>query len=615
MLPPQIPLNIPLESSDFDAVGWQAVVVDAADDLLHDLSRKFAAKMQEARQAGNTKAEGVYALLAAATSFSLNIANSHQPFGPLYVFEAFRGPSLDDLNENHLQVLKAIAPGTLEPALRARLCDVVWSGQRRRDADMAAMAVTAYLEASRLPHKYEMVTIEQLERATQLGYRLGKTSPSFQKVIAHLEERLTQINGADDGLLSLKMMQLLQRQGKGDPAKYIALCDKLIKHPRQEQALAIQRQYLECKAVWLTRGGSEADARTARVEAAETYLNEAEAAWNSGDERLHGAALWSLRSAIEAFRQLGITDRAGKLHDLYRVWQETSVLDNTIHLESEPIDIQRCVTSAKDVVKGKTLFDALLVLALVEHPPKVPELRESVQEMLSQAGLYAWLPKVAKSSDGRDIALGPSYITDDRAQQEAALRTEMFIYATRLQRLTVAAFIEPARQQVLLEHGVRPEDLLPIVQNNPFVPPGHAYIYAKGLYAGLTGEYDIAVALLVPQLENSLRHMLQQVGLVVSSLESGREAPQDVHNLERLFRQDDVYRAKLVEIYGEDTVFDLEGLLEERWGSNLRNRLSHGLLFDYEYQSSAAAYAWWWALRLCCLPILVHQQEIHRQQQ
>ena len=63
-------------------------------------------------------------------------------------------------------------------------------------------------------------------------------------------------------------------------------------------------------------------------------------------------------------------------------------------------------------------------------------------------------------------------------------------------------------------------------------------------------------------------------------------------------------------IFDEDTLFDLQGLLIERSGSNLRNRMAHGLINDGEFNSPIMSYLWWVTLRLCCLPILKQQQQV-----
>ena len=65
---------------------------------------------------------------------------------------------------------------------------------------------------------------------------------------------------------------------------------------------------------------------------------------------------------------------------------------------------------------------------------------------------------------------------------------------------------------------------------------------------------------------------------------------------------------KIKDIFDEDTLFDLNGLLVDRSGSNLRNLMAHGLLDDEDFSSPLMSYLWWVTLRLCYLPLLIYQQ-------
>ena len=40
--------------------------------------------------------------------------------------------------------------------------------------------------------------------------------------------------------------------------------------------------------------------------------------------------------------------------------------------------------------------------------------------------------------------------------------------------------------------------------------------------------------------------------------------------------------------------------------------MAHGLINDSEFSSPLTLYLWWLTLRLCCLPILIHQQRIEQ---
>ena len=72
---------------------------------------------------------------------------------------------------------------------------------------------------------------------------------------------------------------------------------------------------------------------------------------------------------------------------------------------------------------------------------------------------------------------------------------------------------------------------------------------------------------------------------------------------------DILYCSEVEEIFGEDVAFDLRGLLVERYGSNLRNRVAHGLMSFDGFYSIETAYFWWITLRLCCIPIIAHIKE------
>ncbi len=66
---------------------------------------------------------------------------------------------------------------------------------------------------------------------------------------------------------------------------------------------------------------------------------------------------------------------------------------------------------------------------------------------------------------------------------------------------------------------------------------------------------------------------------------------------------------------GEDIVFDLRGLLVERFGSNLRNEGAHGLMDYEEFLAPQAIYLWWLALKLCCTMVLLKMPQAKEDRQ
>jgi len=158
--------------------------------------------------------------------------------------------------------------------------------------------------------------------------------------------------------------------------------------------------------------------------------------------------------------------------------------------------------------------------------------------------------------------------------------------------MVVTWIIEPARVAIVDEHGIRISDLGFLVVDNPFVPPGREGIYLRGIQEGFFGDWLVAVHLLVPQIEASLRHVLQQHGVVTSTLEEdGTQKERDLNQL--------LWMKELEQIFGADTLFDLRGILIERFGHNIRNKSAHGLMSEGAFYQPAAIYLWWLVLRLC----------------
>ena len=146
------------------------------------------------------------------------------------------------------------------------------------------------------------------------------------------------------------------------------------------------------------------------------------------------------------------------------------------------------------------------------------------------------------------------------------------------------------------------EYLSSLCDESPFVPAGHVALWAKGLWHGLNGDYPSAASVLVPQLENLVRHLLKKAGahtLIVD--ESGVESEKGLGTLLDLPEASD--------LLGSGLTLELRALLTEQEGANLRNHVAHGLLTDAEAWSYNAVYAWWLCLRLVMVPLATMRAE------
>src|SRR5262249_24495507 len=142
------------------------------------------------------------------------------------------------------------------------------------------------------------------------------------------------------------------------------------------------------------------------------------------------------------------------------------------------------------------------------------------------------------------------------------------------------------------EHPIRRSDLFFLLANNPFIPAGHEGIYVRGLQAGFFCDLLVAMHLLIPQIEASIRYVFQKHDIVTSTF--GSDGTQKERDLNQL-----LWMPELEQIFGPDITFDLRGILIERFGDNMRNEFAHGLMPESAFFQPTSVFLWWLVLHLC----------------
>jgi hypothetical protein len=588
--------NIPLTKKDFEELQWEDLVKKSDKKECFSYFPIFFAKAQEAKVAGEAKAEEIFILLGGVTSMMLKESSTTEPFAPMFVKPEYQSAVIDDFCDEHLRVLSEIVFDILDPEIRARIADILWI--KKRDIRIAELAIKSYLESAIVLEDPIQWThcAERIERAFRLGASLGKNAGYLDQVISHIEAVLDKYNGEDPKFLSNKLMGFLLEQRKGDGKKYSLLSEKLAKRAESNGDWYRARTYWETKAQWYSIEKDETNKRAALIQAAETYVKDAEAAIKR-EKPSHMIASAHLQHAIEAYRRIGgEKERLEELHRILLEYQEKST--NELEIVSTEINLTNEVKKAIERVKGKKLHEAIFELALIINSPGFNDLKNQVQELAKEYPIRHLFNTVAINEKGKVTDHRASLFSNNSKEIETAMRANMFEQAKLHQTIHIQGIIEPARNQINLEHNIRLSDFLPIVSNNPLIPEGREHIYAQGLHAGMIGDFLLAAHLLIPQFENSIRYVLAQRGILTSGIDS--EGVQDEHSLNKT-----MYLPEMIEIFGEDITFDLQGLLVERFGANLRNRMAHGLIPYNAFYSVEVCYLWWLVLRLCCLPMIM----------
>ncbi len=561
----------------------------------------FVPAADECAASGDDIGRRVYSFLNTVASFHAVYGRRGNPYRPvLREADGTRSMMAEDMVDSDLDALSGIMAMVADAEFRARISDVVW--ECKRDFRAAQIAVDAFLESAAqwktddLWPPYE----ERLKRAAQLGRTLGSGKPYHQKVIAAIEDGIKEFeNNPKAGLLCHRLMCILLAHGMGEAARYAALAEKLANEMAARTEFDFSQDYWLLAASWFLKLNDQAEHQRCTLAAAESLVSKAE---NEGDQKKFGfayAAHWMGR-ALEALRQ-GRADatRIKEIHLRFLDLQQRARENfKTIDLDIDQIDQLRAnekqmQEAAANHVRGLKLGDAIARFVHVAKPTDKDSLLKQMERASEGLIGHKIFGSVALDTSGKVADTLPPSGSESPDEAEAAQRKRAVLQARQIHwPITVEWLIEPARATIVSEHGVRPSDIAFLVIQNPFIPPGHEGIYLRALQEGFLGDWLVSMHLLIPQIEASLRHILQQYGFVTSTLESdGTQKERDLNQL--------LWMEELGQILDPNTLFDLRGILIERFGYNMRNESAHGLMPEAAFFQPAAVYLWWLVLRLC----------------
>ena len=592
-----------LTKADFAGESWESSLATCGEPTCSSFCVVFNAKIDEAKSKNDEKGERVYRLLHAASSLHLELGTPQQPFRPAVILEKVRSAAVEDFGETDGAVLNEIAAGIQDSEFRSRIADLLWV--IRRDFRMARLAIPGYVESAKrleqLPQTRSFV--ERFHRAVQLAMMVGKGDSSLLKgATDEIERTITKRSPSELKWTCADLMHVLVQAGAGDPAKLAAVAESIALRAEAKEDWTVARVYWQRKAEWHRLANQSEEHRLALVRAAETYVGEGESALKRQTPS-HGACAGNFMRAVEALRRLpGTKERVDQLHARIIKEQELSTTEATTH--TVETDISGMVRATIELFKGKDKKEVLLGLALFGDWPKKEGLHEQAKSTMKESVWGQIFPTVFTTSTGKHLAQKPGGVFQTEDEIEVGLKAQMMQELEWHRGLLVDGGIKPALQVINSEHFLVREDLLFLVENNPFIPPGHEGLFLRGLHAGITGDLLVALHLLIPQIENSIRYVLSQYANEPRTSKLKDDLTQPERELNEL-----LYREDVEQVLGPDLVFSLRALLiEPGFGANLRNNLAHGLMTTDRFVDSDAVYAWWLVWKICCMPLLVQLQ-------
>lgn len=123
--------------------------------------------------------------------------------------------------------------------------------------------------------------------------------------------------------------------------------------------------------------------------------------------------------------------------------------------------------------------------------------------------------------------------------------------------------------------------------DSKFIPADRKWLFANGIYSGFNNDFVTAAHILIPQLENSLKHIFEHQGVLTSKIY------EEIQHDNMLGGILDLYLKK----NGHDIFHELKDFLLENSSVNFRNELCHGLLSPFVIEHYGI-YVWWLTLKM-----------------
>lgn len=573
---------------------WARIIAQADEKTCINYFDLFKNAARELEADSPSKKKGLL-LLQAICSMILN----REIDGPAFI-EMFSGPKgrttlPQDLTDEHLEVFFQLLPDINDPELKSRIADIIWLNKKAYKFDAAQVAVPAYIkscEILRINNAYEAVL--RICRAVGLACEMGKGGYQLQQdALAYAEKYALEISSIEANGHHSPLYKLLSQRKHGDQSALAKKCEQIATNHEKNQKYPLMRLFLRFQHDFMRNAKAPADVlRSIQLAEAESYVLEAQHSPSAAVKSSH------LEQAITFFRQIpNSSERVATLHEQLILVQQ-KINDELVSIKTEGMDITLLIERAEQHVSGHKFIDALMLLSFIVALPKETPSRANAIESIRKNPIHHLMGKRITDEKGKTIGKISALDFDRISETDEIVTAEMLQNILVKINLQSEALIRPAIQTLNSEHFIYLELLLDIVSHHPFVPFGRELIFAKGLLFGFKGDFASACLYLIPQIENSIRHVLETHGVVITSklMSSGIQREKDLNEL-----LDD---ADVIRIFGEDSIFTLRALMTEQCGGNFRNLLAHGLLSYDQMQSSQATYCWWLVLRLIMTPFL-----------
>ena len=539
----------------------------------------------------NTKLRKSLFLLSNICSPMIDLESRNDPFQPFMTWGNKRSFLPIDLIDEEILYLSSILDEDFPPILKARIADILWTYSKPKNKKHSEIAIENYISMDVFDDFFEPDVYVFWERAVMLAKQI-KNNSLIEKIKSKLLNEIDHPSTNWDFHL-LKIIEIFDNTDL-DKGLNHELAEKLLEKQKEfnhEKQFHIAEKYLESATKLFKKAGNAEDSYRSLA-----FL--AQATENHGDYRKNESAMVAnsfYKLALQRYREipnlyrntLQIDQKLDTVQD--KITQSGLLITDELQLIStKQMNISELQEQSINHVKDKqTAFESLLYFSGVSSC-NFESIWKSTENNINNSPISSLFGATSVSLDGRKISSIPPLNGDNK--DEVILKTAIKNFGIHM-HLAVEGCILPALEQIQKEHLFPKEFLIQLCILSAIVPDKREILVANALYQGFGWDFRSAIHLLAPQVENIVRQLLKQNGLVTTHTDQdGIENEMGLSSL--------VNMEQARGILGDDLWFELQAVFTDSLSANLRNEVGHGLLDDDTSNSLYSVYAWWMILRL-----------------
>ena len=498
---------------------------------------------------------------------------------------------VNSFQEDDWRLLKELDWSKFPDALKAYALDVIWLIHHEPDAARNAEEAYFALYHSTFDEDNWVECVDYIYRAVELASKLGDLDrrQAYLKVVYN---DVLKIDGMDPSFLSFELIKLLIDQKYDcDYRSLLPVADHLIarKINTMIRDPVIEASY-QLKADIYQKLGDRKSADKVYVNYADELLSSSKEILSEKSDGIQDDSRWfaaelDVKKAIGYYQDHGASDKAVEGQKVLAAIQQVSVK----HIKSHTFKFD--VTSEHKQFSNRysahTIHELLFDIVFDIGFQNVADLREKV---LRHSPMIDHFNIQVCGNDGQTECMLPGLNPRD----ENIVILHMYYRARQDESIIGDTYIKWFIQE-LRQKGLQESDLKCIFLGNPIIPEGQEDDVMHGVFLGLTGHMSDALDKLAPKAENIIRYIAEMCGDLTGYY--------DVKNqIQKKKVLGEVFKGKnLNECLDENILFTFNGLLQQKAGSNIRNRIAHGLTKKKECNAGDCLYFVAMMLKLCGL--------------